>query len=410
MARRGHAPGRVKILFLHPNFPAQFRDLAVLLAADRRNTVAFGTACETGELPGVQKVLFRGGRKAGKGTHHYLRGTEAAVRLGQEAARLGIGLIRAGFVPDVICGHSGWGPMLFMKDIFPKARLLGYFEWFYRAHGSDADFDPAETLTLDDEARLRTKNAPILLDLAACDAGSCPTEWQRAQFPRPWAEWLNVCHDGIDTDYFSPVPGAKLVLPRIGLDLSEAAEVVTYVSRGFEPYRGFPQFIAALDRVLRERPRCHAVIVGEDRVAYGKTLPGGETWKTKLLREYPLDPARVHFTGPLPYVEYVQVLRASSAHVYLTRPFVLSWSLLEAMSAGCAIVASATAPVLEVMRDGENGLLTDFFDVPAIARRMSEALDAPHSALRARARETIVQHYSARRLLPQRAAWLLGRG
>lgn len=396
----------MKFLFLHPNFPAQFRDLATALAADPGNEVVFGTMATAGELPRVRKALFKSKRSPGSGTHQYLRGLEASVLQGQAAARMAGALRKEGFVPDVIYGHSGWGSTLFMKDVFPNTALAGYFEWFYRARGSDCDFDPSEPLTIDDEARIRMKNAAILTDLCACDAGSCPTQWQHQQFPVEFRSRLNVCHDGIDTSYFKPAPGARLVLPRIGLDLSGAKEIVTYVARGMEPYRGFPQFMEAMQAVLVERPECHVVIVGDDRVAYGKPLPKGESYRQRMLGKFPLDPARAHFTGLLPYREYLAVLQASSVHVYLTRPFVLSWSLLEAMSAGCLVVASDTAPVREVMEEGRHGLLTDFFSAEKIAGRIGEAIDGDFVELRRNARAAIEQRYSLRELLPRRVQWL----
>jgi glycosyltransferase involved in cell wall biosynthesis len=295
-----------------------------------------------------------------------------------------------------------------IKDIFPNAKLLCYFEWFYHAHGSDADFDPSEPLTPDDEARIRIKNAPILIDLYSCDRGLSPTYWQQQQFPPEFRSKLKVHHDGIDTQFFQPQPGAKLFLPRINLDLREVPEIVTYVARGMEPYRGFPQLIETVSLLQKRRPQCHVVIVGENRVAYGRSLPDGKTYKDVMLEKFPLDLSRVHFTGLLPYPEYLQVLQASSVHLYLTRPFVLSWSMLEALSTGCLIVGSNTAPVTEMIQDGVNGLLVDFFDTQNICDRIEEALNNPTSmaALRAKARETILDRYDLAKLLPQHLQWI----
>lgn len=397
----------MQILFLHPNFPAQFRDLAVELARDPNNTVLFGTTRKAGELPGVRKVLYEPSRSPKSETHFYVRNLEQAVLHGQAAARMGLSLKNEGFRPDVIYGHCGWGPALFMKDIFPGVPLLGHFEWFYQAHGSDSDFDPADPLSLDEEARIRVKNATLLLELLACDRGSTSTAFQHTRFPPEFQEKIDVLHEGIDTDYFAPKPG-PLLLPRIGLDLSGAKEIVTYVGRGMEPYRGFPQFIEALHESLQARPQCHAVVVGQDRVVYGRQLPEGESWKQRMLERCALDPARVHFTGPLPYSEYLQVLQASAAHVYLTRPFVLSWSMLEAMSAGCLLVASDTAPVREVVQDGVNGLLVDFFSPEKIAQRIAEALDhaSEMQVIRSAARATIIDRYSHHEALPRRVNWV----
>lgn len=398
----------MRILFLHSNFPAQFRHLASALAQDPQNQVVFGTMRTEGNLAGVRKVVYNPARQVQPQTHHYVRSLEGAVLQGQAVYRMGQQLQSEGFVPDVVYGHSGWGPTLFMKDLFPQAKLFCYFEWFYHAHGSDADFDPADPLQIDDELRIRVKNAPILLDLYACDRGLTPTHWQRQQFPPEYQPKLKVLHDGVDTTFFQPNPGAKLVLPSVGLDLSEAQEIITYVGRGMEPYRGFPQFMQAVALIQQRRPHCHVVVVGSDRVAYGKSLPDGKTYKQLMLETLPLDLSRLHFTGSLPYDQYLQVLQASSVHIYLTRPFVLSWSMLEAMSAGCLVLASDTPPVTEVIRDGENGLLVDFFSPDAIADRVDQVLDHPDqmASIRQQARATIQEHYDLDQLLAQHLQWL----
>jgi glycosyltransferase involved in cell wall biosynthesis len=291
----------MRILFLHPNFPAQFRHLAVALGQNSQHQVVFGTARKEGSLPGVYKALYEPSRTAHPQTHHYVRPLENAVLQGQAVYRLSEQLKAQGFFPDLVYGHSGWGPTLLIKDIFPSSQLLCYFEWFYHAHGSDADFDANDPLTADDEARIRLKNAPILLDLYSCDRGLAPTYWQRQQFPPEYHSKITVFHDGVDTEFFQPQPEAKLVLPRLSLDLQEASEIVTYVARGMEPYRGFPQFIESVALLQQRRPQCHVVIVGENRVAYGKQLPGNQTYKELMISKVPLDLNRVHFTGLLPY-------------------------------------------------------------------------------------------------------------
>lgn len=400
----------MRILFLHSNFPAQFRHLATTLAEDPRHQVVFGTMCQRGHIPGVRKVLYREARAVHPRTHPYVRSLESAILQGQAVYRLGQSLRTQGFVPDIVYGHSGWGPTLFIKDIFPKAKLHCYFEWFYHAHGTDADFDPTDPLSADAEARIRMQNTAILTDLVSCDRGLSPTCWQRQQFPAEFHSKLNVLHDGVDTAYFHPKPGAKLVLPDIGLDLSHVDEIVTYATRGMEPYRGFPQFMEAVALIQQRRPNCHVVVVGADRVAYSKKLSDGKTYKQFMLEKLPLDLSRLHFTGSLPYGQYLQVLQASSAHIYLTRPFVLSWSMLEAMSAGCLVIGSNTAPVREVIQDGRNGLLVDFFSPTEIADRVDEVLNHGDrlAELRTNARETIRSHYELTNLLPQHIQWLLG--
>jgi glycosyltransferase involved in cell wall biosynthesis len=398
----------MKILFLHSNFPAQFRHLAALLAQNPQNQVVFGTTRQEGNLPGVYKAIYAPSRSVTPQTHHYVRPLESAVLQGQAVYRIADQIKAQGFIPDIVYGHSGWGPTLFMKDIFPKARLLCYFEWFYQAHGTDADFDPNDPLTVDDILRIRIKNAPILIDLYSCDRGLSPTYWQRQQFPTEYHNKLTVHHDGIDTHFFQPQPGKKLVLPDLNLDLSHVNELITYVARGMEPYRGFPQLIEAVALLQQRRPHCHVVIVGENRVAYGKSLPEGKTYKEAMLEKFSLDLTRVHFTGLLPYEQYLQVLQASSVHVYLTRPFVLSWSMLEALSTGCLVIASNTAPVTEVIQDGVNGLLVDFFAPLELCDRIEEVLNHPNhlAELRTKARETIQQRYDLAQLLPQHIQWI----
>lgn len=378
----------MNVLFLHNAFPGQYPHLATALAADPANRVVFATMQAEGTLPGVEKRLYAPARDASDDTHHYLRWTERAVLTGQAAYRTMRELKREGFVPDVVCAHAGWGPALYVKDAFPDCRLVGYFEWYYRAAGSDADY--LEPVDEDDALRLRTRNANILLELAQCDAALTPTAFQRAQFPEVARQRLQVLHDGIDTDYFAPATVAPLV--------PGAEQVVTFATRGMEPYRGFPQFMRALSVLQQRHRRLHAVIAGEDKVFYGKPAP---SWKERMLAELPqLDRTRLHFTGPLAYDEYRRVLRGSDAHVYLTVPFVLSWSLLEAMACGCRIVASDTAPVREVVDDGHEGLLVDFRDVDALAARIGEAL-ASGEATRRKARARVVERYALKALLPR---------
>lgn len=399
----------MKILLMHPNFPAQFLNLCLVLGPHPGFEIVFLTAKKEGELPGVRKVYFESLRGAHPEAHPYLHSLESAVLQGQAAYRAAVELKKGGFYPDVILGHSGWGSTLYMKDIFPQAALVGYFEWFYHSHGADLDFDPSDPLSPEGVLRTRTINVPFLLDLTSCDAGISPTNWQRQQFPQEFQHKIRVCHDGVQTERYVPSPGRKIYFPDLGIDLSSVDEVVTYVGRGMETYRGFPQFMQAMALVLKRRPQCHVVIVGAERIAYGGKKPDGyESYKQWAQAEVDLDWSRVHYTGLLQRNRYREVLQASSVHVYLTRPFVLSWSMLEAMSCGCLLVASDTPPVREMLEDGRNGFLVDFFDVPAIAERVSEVLARRQEmgAIRSAARQTIVEHYDWSKLLPQQVAFL----
>jgi glycosyltransferase involved in cell wall biosynthesis len=382
--------------------------MATALAGDPKNEVVFLTKAKEGSLKGVQKLLYSPKREASAQTHHYLRGAETSILHGQAAFEVCAAARKAGFVPDLILGHAGWGPTLFLKDVFPRTPMALNFEWFYRSHGSDCDFDPSEPVNPDDEARIRMKNATLLSDLAACDGGLCPTRYQFDQFPPHLRSNFLISHEGIDTNFFKPDPAAKIVLPKLNLDLSGAKEIVTYATRGMEPYRGFPQFMEAAHLLLKQRPNAHVVVAGDDRVAYGKAAPGGKTYKQLMLEKYPFDAARFHFVGSLPYGEYVKLLQATSVHVYLTRPFVLSWSMLEAMSCGALVVASNTAPVQEVITDGVNGLMVDFFKPEEIAETIGRALDEPRrfEHLRRNARQTVLAKYELGTCLRQRMDWM----
>lgn len=395
----------MNILFLHRNFPAQFLHLAKYLGGNPDNNVVFITAREEYNIRGVKKAVYNSDIKTNTNTHRYLNFYEESILHGQGAANVAVKLKRQGFVPDVIYGHS-WGQTLFMKDIFPNSALLCYFEWFYNAHGADVDF--ANRINHDKEAHVRVKNSHILVDLYSCDHGLSPTLWQKNQFPKEFHHKIEVMHDGIDTNTFQPNPDNKLILPHLNLDLSDKKEIITYVGRGMEPYRGFPQFMESVAHILERRPNTHIVIVGQDRVCYGNKLPEGETYKKLMLERLNLDMSRVHFTGHLNSQDYLKVLQASSAHIYLTYPFVLSWSMLEAMSTGCIVIGSDTLPVKEVIEDGVNGLLVDFFNPVQIADRVDEVLDnqAKMEFIRQNARETILNQYSLSNLLPKHIDFL----
>jgi len=396
----------MRILFLHDNFPAQFGLLGQHLARKGWD-VTFGTQRKGAAMQGIKVFNYAPHREVTANIHPYVGGFEKAVLAGQGLARAALDLKKSGRRPDIVMAHSGWGPGLFAKDIWPDAKYVGYFEWYYRHDSPDVVFESGDAQPLDDRLRARVRNAAIHSDLVACDAGLCPTEFQKRQFPDCFADKIKVLHDGVDTDYFQPDPGAKLVLP--GLDLSGAAEIITYVARGMEPYRGFPEFMQALALVLKKRPEAHAVIVGDDRVAYGKKLPEGDSYRKRAEREIDLDWRRVHFTGLLPRAHYRQVLLASSVHVYLTIPFVLSWSLMEAMSAGCAIVASDVEPVREMAGErGERMALVDMKDPAAVAAAIERALiDRGFAQTQGRAaREAILARYAAEDIYAAKEAWL----
>lgn len=402
----------MKLLCTHRVYPGQFRNLLELLAQDDRHQVKF-LAYRLLEQPpaNIETVLYQPGRSAHDSAHPCLHSSEGAVLFGQAAWRAAMRLKMQGFEPDVILGHSGWGPTLYLQEVFPRAAFLCYFEWFYRARGSSHGFHPRIPVLPEHDMQIRTKNVPILMDLAAAKGGLTPTYWQQRQFPAEYRSKIEVIHDGVDAEYFSPQT-AGLHLPRIGLDLRGKKQLVTYVATGMEPMRGFPEFMQAVSALQRRCPQCDVVVVGEDRTEYSNPLASGKTYRQLMLDMYPYDLSRLHFTGRLSREEYRQVLWASSAHVYLTFPYILSWSMLEAMACGCLLLGSATPPVQEVLQDGENGLLVEFFDVKGLFDKLVAVLENPAAYVRLRqnARETVLQRYEAKAMLAKQWTFLQQKG
>jgi glycosyltransferase involved in cell wall biosynthesis len=389
----------MRILFVHQNFPGQFKHLASALAADPKNEVlAIGDIKEAGQrphFPGVRLVCYETPQGPSSSTHNYIRGFETGVRRGQQVFRLALKLRETGFTPDLIYCHPAWGEGLYLKDVFPDSKLLHFFEFFYRANGADVNFDPEFPSTLDDNLRVRTKNTIQLLSLADADQGLSPTHWQWSQYPPEFREKISVIFDGIDTEQICPNPQVMLELKGFG-KVTTADEVITFVSRGLEPYRGIHTFIRALPEILRRRPNALIIIVGSDEVSYGRALEEG-TYRHRYLAEIEeqADLSRVYFVGRLPRDQLTKVLQLSSVHVYLTYPFVLSWSMLEAMSAGSLVIGSRTPPVQEVIEDGRNGLLVDFFNPMEVAETVDRVFNHPDRmrTLREEARQTIRQRY-----------------
>jgi glycosyltransferase involved in cell wall biosynthesis len=381
----------VQILFVHQNFPGQYRHLAAHYAAQPGNrVVAVGERQNILRQPRLQGVETLGYEVQFENHDPFEASVRRAIHRGKRVAAGAAQLRRQGFRPDVICAHIGWGEALFLKDIFPDARILLYCEFFYRARGGDMNFDPEFPANAEKLLRLRVMNAPLLMSLDAADWGMVPTKWQQKQFSPAQAQRMSVIHDGIDTDAVTPSAS------------SSDEELVTYVARNLEPYRGFHTFMRAIPEIQKRRPNARIVIVGGDDVSYSPRLPDGETYRARLLREIEgkADLSRVQFLGKIPYKAYLNVLRRSAVHVYLTYPFVLSWSLLESMAAGCLVVGSRTPPVEEVIRDGENGLLVDFFSPEQIASSVAHALEHRKELqpLRERARGTVIERYDLKRV------------
>lgn len=413
----GIGNSKLRVLFIHQNFPGQFRRIAFHLSRDPDVDVLSIGKQGCPMVDGVRTLTYSLHRSAGPSTHHYARQYENSLLHGQAVLRVLMQLKSEGYVPDVIVAHSGWGETLFVKDVFPSVRLVSFSEYYYRAKGADFGFDPEFKVTLDDRARVRVQNAQLLMGLDDCDVAVTPTNWQKSLHPAAYRDKIQVVHEGIDTEVMTPNPFARFALP-CGRELRYGDPVVTYVARNLEPYRGFHVFMRALPELLANNPNCDVVIAGGDGTSYGKRPIGGSNWRTKLLAEVSVDPLRVHFVGQLTYARYRTLLQVSAAHVYLTYPFILSWSMLEAMSCGCLLIGSRTPPVSEVIVDGENGMLVNFFDGAGLVKMVSKALREQESfqSMRSRARATISERYSLahglagyRRLLLQPNALRRGR-
>ena len=393
----------MNILFVHQNFPAQFVHLAPALAARGHKVLAIADIANKRDQR-VQTFYYRSPAK------NRLKGLGATFADVSSCGEMVAGacsqlMERSGFVPDVIVGHNGWGEMLYLREVWPKAKLLNYAEFSYRSRGLDADFDAEfQAPTLKSRIATTARAAHILQSMLDADAALAPTQWQAATFPPVLRDKITVVHDGVDSDEVCPNPAATLTLPN-GQVLRAGDEVLSFVNRNLEPYRGYHIFMRALPEVLAARPQAQVVIVGGDGQSYGRPPEHG-TWKERFLAEVAdrIDPARVHFLGRVPRPQFLALMQVTRVHAYLTYPFVLSWSMIEAMSAGALVIGSRTGPVEEVIRDGVNGRLVGFFDIPDWSRALIDALADPVAAdgLRAAARATVLESYDLkRRCLPR---------
>ena len=408
---------RLNILFIHQNFPGQFKFLAPALAAQGHKVVAMTMRkVNASQWQGVQLVPYSASRGTTPHVHPWVSDFETKAIRGEACFRAALKLRATGFTPDVIIAHPGWGESLFLKDVWPQSKLGIYCEFFYHPQDADVGFDPEFPIKDEGDAcRLRLKNLNNLLHFEVADAGISPTQWQASTFQEPFRSHITVVHDGIDTAAVAPNPNVGLTLNG-NVPLSRADEVLTFVNRNLEPYRGYHIFMRALPEILKRRPNAKVLIVGGDDVSYGARPEGERKWKDIFAAEVrPLisdaDWARVHFLGHVPYAHFIPLLQLSTVHVYLTYPFVLSWSLLEAMSVGCAIVASDTQPLREAIRHDETGRLVDFFDVSALTNEVCALLDDPvaRQRLGANARAFAQANYDLKSVcLPRQMQWVEG--
>jgi glycosyltransferase involved in cell wall biosynthesis len=406
----------MKILFIHQNFPGQFKHLAPILAQHGHTVVAMTLQKKNSKWQGVQLIPYEVNRATTETLHPWLQDFETKTIRAEACFRTALQLKKNGFTPDIIIAHHGWGESLFLKDVWPKVKMGIYCEFFYNQQGYDVGFDPEfSSKDIGDPCKLQLKNINNLLHLEVADAGISPTFFQANSFPDRFRSQITVVHDGIDTNVVTPHPKVSLTL-NSNLVLTRKDEVLTFVSRDLEPYRGYHIFMRALPEILKRRPNARILIVGGDGVSYGSFSQDGRKWKDIFIEEVRCkisdkDWERVHFLGKIPYELFTAVLQLSTVHLYLTYPFVLSWSLLEAMSIGCAIIASDTQPLHEAIHQDETGRLVDFFDVQSVIEEVCRLLADPETRNRlgTNARAFLQQRYDLHNVcLPEQLKWVKG--
>lgn len=398
----------MRICFVHQYFPGQFKRLAKHFVDEGHEVIAFHRGLKDGrsssQIDGIRLIEY-GRNMEEQPETGALAAVEWFIRESADLATIAEEIrVDEGWRPDLVYSHTGWGRAAYLQDVFTRAKHIKYCEWFYNNRVSSTEFLHPGGRELPYRMATSTLNLPILGDMAHAHQLIAPTEWQKSQFPLAMRNNIEVVPDGIDMDFFAPKADATFALPN-GRVVSRNDRLVTYATRGADPFRGFGQFIEALGRLQARDPKVEAIILGDRKIYYGADH-GTESHFDEVIARAQLDPARTHFLGKLDYADYRDVLQVSSAHVYLTVPFVLSWSFLEAMSTGCAVIGSETAPIMEFVTDGENGLLANFFDTADLADRISEMLDAgPRAeAMRIKARETVRQRWSAEIAIAQHMA------
>ena len=381
-----------QILFLHQNFPGQFKFLAPALVKLGHEVVALKLTKGGGEsYNGVKVIHYSLPRGSTKEIHPWVADFETKVIRAEAVLRACSELKSQRFNPDVIIAHPGWGESMFVKQLWPSARLGIFCEFYYLPEGGDMGFDPEfpSASPQDQLCRLQLKNLNNNIHFELADAAISPTKWQASSFPEHFQDKIEVIFDGVDTNDLIPKDDVRLELtgPSGGpVSLTRSDEVITFVNRNLEPMRGYHIFMRALPDILKKKPNAHVIIVGGNGVSYGappdKAKYGAESWREVFAREVrgkipDSDWERIHFVGQVPYGHFRGILQLSTVHVYWTYPFVLSWSLIEAMSVGASIVASDTAPVREAIQDGVNGRLVDFFSVDGLVDAVVDLLDDP---------------------------------
>ena len=385
------------VLFVHNNFPAQFGFIAQKLKADGHRCVAI--ASKTGQkLDGVDLVQWRTDRATTPKILPEAVRVEADLIRGAAAAKAALYVRERGFDPALIIGHPGWGETTYMREIFPRAKQIAYAEYYYRSVGGDVGFDPEfSPPKAEDPHTLYAKNAGMTMAFAEAEAIVAPTPFQQSLLPEIFRSRSHIIHEGVDTEYVKrrEKPTLRLGDNRI---LDGSKPIVTLINRRFEPLRGFHIFMRALPKLMEAVPEAEIVVIGADEPGgYGKPADGKRTWGNILFGEIAdkIDRSRVHFVGRVPHPVMLEALSMSWAHVYYTYPFVMSWSLLEAMALECFVIGSDTGPVRDAITDGKNGILLDFFDIAALSDALIAACRQPrkYAAMRKAARRSVLERY-----------------
>ncbi len=401
----------MNLLFVHQNFPGQWKHLAPHVAAlGGSRVVALAMHDRPIHAPGVEIRRYNVKRGSSTGIHPWCVDFESQMIRGEACAEAAIELRQEGFRPEVICAHPGWGEALFLKDVWPEARVLGYHELYYDQRYADFDLEFAPLRTWRGDSRLRAKNAALLLGYEDIDWGVTPTKFQWGTLPERVQQRTSIIHDGIDTEHVKPNEKVALLLKKKEVTLTRADTVVTFVSRNLEPTRGFHRFMRTLPLIQANHPEAEIFIIGRQGKGYGAPHPSGVSYKEALLEELSdqLDLDQIHFVGPLAYGQLLKLLQLSTVHVYLSVPFVVSWSLLESMACGALVVGSRTPPVEEIIQHGKNGFLVDYFDDQELANQIAEVIKNPDQNIfiREAARNTIVERYELQISLRRQLALL----
>ena len=389
----------MRILYIHQNFPAQFGHLGNAFAERHGWQITFLSEKPGGWSGPIRKLQYsvpREPERVGDTSTRFTRYLKKSDAIYQTLKR------NTDVRPDLVVAHSGFGTTLFLRELLKDVPIVHFCEWYYQPTGCDLEFSTSKVAPAS-----RANIATLLADLENCTLGYCPTHWQRSKIPSTYQHKLQTIFDGVDTGFWKPPLGRPRTSRVVhGAKIPDHVKVVTYVARGFETMRGFHIFAEVASRIAALRDDVIFLCIGSDRVCYGSDLSRikEKSFREHVSRRVNLDERRFLFPGAIPRDELVKAFGYSDLHLYLTAPFVLSWSLFNALSCGCTVLASDTQPVREVIRHGVNGLLAPFWDVDQFVETACAVLDRPgefRESLGKAGRDTIQARYSLDVILPQ---------